>query len=118
MNSDSTNEKLADFKSKLVTFLAEHEAGEIDKVWRDLADWGTVPDWVAAVLYIEEARLGKVMNVWHGDWVEVQTKFEELMQGCGIWYEMENCCVILLYDEEVMNKLLDDKTEASQCKST
>lgn len=96
---------LQDFKRQLAGYMSLHDLGDIGSVWRDLDQWGEVPGWCGGVLYIEEGQLGRVFNAWRDDWVEHQNAIECLMQTHDVWYEMQDCCVILLYVQEVMDAI-------------
>ena len=107
----NTDERLEEFKAKLSDLMTELEAGEIEKVWRTREQWAghDLPEWVAGVVWIENSSLCDYFGGHRHEWHKVVDRVESLMQECGLWYELENSCVMWLYDEQVMNALMDQK---------
>jgi hypothetical protein len=102
--------KFDEYRAQLDGWFRLNDWQSIDKVWRTPEQWAGhgLPEWVGAVLYIEEHELLYVLN-GYGDTVADYGTFEAILDKAGVWWEMENCCVVWVYDVAVLDAFMETK---------
>lgn len=105
---------LENFKAQLDGWMRYHDLYTNNKGIEGV--WGPPrpgdAEWIGAIVYIEDSCLYGIFNAWRGDWVELLSEVEALMEKCGVWYEQEDCCNLWIYDPDVLDAHCEQK-EAS-----
>ena len=88
--------------------------GTLESIWLPPTE---DKEWVAARIWIEDTELFGVMNAYRDDFAELEGELTNLMESCGVWYEQENCCILWIYDPDVLDAFMDTQEAAKHAAS-